>query len=483
MALTAYYPTNLNNYIYSDISVPVSIIGPIENGLPGPSDHLPVVYTGNELKVLSYNTSFVTSYIVNNQKFGFGAGDNVILKYLRLLLAINIIKDKDIDALESLDYFLMFSEFSRQIVKNFFENQGSCAGLQEQNHTTAGVIKTITDICLQGGSLQYQTGAVFTSMSTYPTLLTIWDIPQLGSELIRLNSPVLQPPPMYKDKDGSDIYGGKYDILEGEDCKSYVADLGSKATSNSVLRDKAAIYAGYGYKNATGTIDDGRPIMITLVGKDDTYTLLVNFHAPNFPKYVTQTGQGPINIDTSREYVKNLIQAHVMKSLENIGEEDKTKITKVIVMCDSNDTEGKLSLEFKIGKRNFFVVFSTLRVKSCCVNCDSNDVTTCSNDIVSLPSYSSLSKYTTTEEMEKAYNINSEASEAELKETFYAKNFKFYGDYAAVLVGVDAPRGGRHRFRTKKHRKHHRRITKKRRHRNTKKRHRRNRNHRRSTKH
>ena len=81
MSLTAYYPT-MSEYLYSDVTVPVSIIGPIENGLPGPSDHLPVIYTGNGLKVLSYNTSFVTSYIVNDQKFAFGAGDNVILKYL-----------------------------------------------------------------------------------------------------------------------------------------------------------------------------------------------------------------------------------------------------------------------------------------------------------------------------------------------------------------------------------------------------------------
>jgi hypothetical protein len=482
MALTAYYPTKLDNYIYSDISVPVSIIGPIENGLPGPSDHLPVVYTGNGLKVLSYNTSFVTSYIVNNQKFAFGAGDNVILKYLRLLLAEN--GTKDIDALESPAYFLMFSEFSRQIVKNFFDNNGgSCAGLQEQNHTTAGVIKTITDICLQDSPLQYQTGSVLTSISTYPTLLTIWDTGQLGSELIPLVSPVHQPPPMYKDKE-VDTYGGKYDILPSENCESYVADLGNKATSNIVLRDKASNYEGYGYKNPNKGQDDGRPIMITLVKNENECTLLINFHAPNFPKYVTQTGQGPINIDTSREYVKNLIQAHVMNSLEGINEEEKTKITKVIVMCDSNDTEGKLSLEFTIGNKVFSVDFSTLRVKSCCVNCDSNEITKCSNDIVvPLPSYAFLSKYTTTEAMEKAYNTIPNIDKSQLKWTFKAKNFKFYGDYAAVLVGIDAPSGGRRRFRTKKHRKHHRRITKKRRHRNTKKRHRRNRNHRRSTKH
>ena len=248
MSLTAYYPT-MSEYLYSDVTVPVSIIGPIENGLPGPSDHLPVIYTGNGLKVLSYNTSFVTSYIVNDQKFAFGAGDNVILKYLRLLLSKQIAKP--IELLESPAYFLMFSEFSRLIVKNFFENVGSCAGLQEQNHTNAGVIKTINDICPKGGSLQYQTGAVFTSMTTYPTLLTIWDTVQLGSDLILLVSPVQQPPPMYPVKDKPDTYGGKYDIFEDEDCKSYVADLGSKDTSNSVLGEQAAIYAGYGYKNAT----------------------------------------------------------------------------------------------------------------------------------------------------------------------------------------------------------------------------------------
>lgn len=494
--LSAYYP-KLIEYKYNDITVPISLIGPIKDGLPGPSDHLPVIFEGDGLSVLSYNSSFVTSFVEpSKQMFFMFAGDHVILKYLRLLLSEQI--EKSIGDLESANYFLMFSEFSRQIVKFFFDNRGSCAGLQEQNHTDVGVIKTINDVCPEGSSLKYQTGSVKTGINTYPTLLTIWDTTQLGLELIPLNSPVSQPQPplMYKDKDGSNTYGGKYEILQSETCESYVADLGNKAASNSVLRDKAAIYTDYGYKNPTGGQDDGRPIMITLVRNVDDYTLLVNFHAPNFPKYVAQRDKSPINIDTSREYVKNLIQAHVMNSLEKINEEERNKIRKIIVMCDSNDTLGKLTLEFKIGKRNFSVVFSKLgQIKSCCVNCDSNEITACDDGKLNytikpadkpmnfpnsaLPYYESL-PYKTTEEMERAFNINSDSTQEELKETFYAKNFKFYGDYAAVLVGVDAPRGGR-RNKTKKHRKYHIRITKKRRYRNTKKRHKKH--NRRSNKH
>jgi hypothetical protein len=104
--------------------------------------------------------------------------------------------------------------------------------------------------------------------------------------------------------------------------------------------------------------DKGRPISI--ITTDKGY-VLINFHGINRPR--VKPDGSPTNQDNS-ERLKQLLEYHVGKAELTVDPNN------IVIMCDSNDREGKLiplnllGVEFKLGTNDG-------NIKSCCYNYDS----------------------------------------------------------------------------------------------------------------
>lgn len=444
-----------------ELIFPFDAIGPktdetTGNVTNGPSDHLPVVnegivFNGNTIKALEFNTSFVTTL---NPFFEKPASESAFIKYTRLKLARYIAENKDkytdfltengvnvtetdvteTNANENEDkkalfeknilgvledktkpYFLMLGEFSTNLIEKFFADGGACAGLQEQNPTVDGIKRTVGYLSQRNSTLGFQSGAVYVFDWMCPCLLTVWDKDQLGN-MEDLNCENFVRPDgssgeTYVDYDhGKDTEDTgkkkkalkqiKFDIVK-ENIGSYVGDLGHYF-SYYINYDKT-ISDQREYRKSNDADDNGRPIIVTLLKKENSnntnnYTILVNFNAPNFIplekivnsnllqggkgenkiEYKTQPKQSNLNgneiYDQKIEKLKNTIKYHIEKAFEKYSfDNDTIKTLDMILMCDTNDRNNGLgTIDIKIGNFMFNVNFDNgKKIKACCFNRDS----------------------------------------------------------------------------------------------------------------
>lgn len=400
---TDYQINKSENDLNDLLIIPFDVIGPKEGtSLLGPSDHLPIFSESNNIKALSYNTSFVTTKTTNEEIYKGSASEHAFLKRMRLHIVQNKDKlnepykllndDKLIKLFDDYPFYLMFGDFSRQIILNFLKNGGNLVGLQEQDVSKYGVIKTVEILKDTIEHVDFEVGK-YEYNDKNATLLTIWKKNDLGECI-----DIYQDNSLNKKKSLGDD-----DIYE---CKSFITSI------------------SHGINEFDG--DNSRPIMVTLLKKNDNeYNVLINFHGPNF--------MGKLKTNEQSEYnkllnlYKNQIIAKITEALSHnnaktIFEEPNNTIN-MIVMCDSNDRmNGFGIIELQIGVFHFTLDFNS-NVKSCCYNCDSAGDGNC-NGIRSVEKYESFSDKTI-DFFDRKY-VNA----------FNSNNYRNYGDYVVITQGV-----------------------------------------------